>query len=275
MLILHEPRMKTARANTTVFLGGGRITGALLAGLRLTGYDQPIVVHDRHPAKLRQLRRDYGVSVEPDLLHAIAQANLLVIAVRPDTVRELLEEIEPMHPTIAVSLAAGIPLANLRGWMGKPVRWARAMPSPVARSGHGLTALTFGRDFPDAARRKVRGFFARVGAVLEIPEKKFDAFTVTYSSSQGYHALAVLAEAAEMLGLDRKTALTAAAHALADGILAWRKGTISLDDLLHEAATPGGIAAATLASMDKSGYKRVVQRGLWVGLDRARWNAKK
>ncbi len=125
------------------------------------------------------------------------------------------------------------------------------MPSPVARSGRGLTALTFDRDFPAAARREVRDFFARVGRVLEIPESKFDAFTVTYSSSHGYHALAALAEAAEKLGLDRKTALTAAAHALADGILAWREGKISLDDLLHEAATPGGIAAATLARMDQ------------------------
>ena len=90
--------------------------------------------------------------------------------------------------------------------MGRPVRWARAMPSPVARSGRGLTALTFDRDFPAAARREVRSFFARVGQVFEIPESKFDAFTVTYSSSHGYHALAALAGAAEKLGLDRKTA---------------------------------------------------------------------
>jgi pyrroline-5-carboxylate reductase len=272
--------MKAADINTTVFLGGGRITGALLAGLRLAGYDRPIVVHDRHPAKLRQLRRDYGVTVESDLLRAVERAHLLIIAVRPDAVRELLQQIGQIHldqtnPPTVVSLAAGIPLANLRRWMGKPIRWARAMPSPVARSGRGLTALTFGRDLPAGARREVREFFARVGTVLEIPESKFDAFTVTYSSSQGYHALATLAEAAEMLGLDHKTALTAAAHALADGILAWRDGTMPLESLLREAATPGGIAAATLVGMDKSGYKRVVRRGLRAGMDRARRNAKK
>ena len=274
--------MKAAQTKTTVFLGGGRITGALLAGLRLAGYDQPILVHDRHPAKLRQLRRDYGVMVEPDLLRAVEQAHLLIIAVRPDSVRELLDgllgdllkKIRPTHPIVAVSLAAGISLANLRRWMGKPVRWARAMPSPVARSGRGLTALTFGRDFPAGARREVRDLFARVGMVLEIPESNFDVFSVTYSSSQGYHALAALAEGAETLGLNRKTALTAAAHALADGILAWREGSIPLVDLLQEAATPGGIAAATMASMDKAGYKRAVQRGLRAGMDRAREYAK-
>ena len=267
--------MKGARKHAVVFLGGGRITGALLAGLRLTNYDRPIVVHDRHLQKLRQLRIQYRVEVEPDLRRAVEQAHLLIIAVRPDSVRELLQKIGQARPAIAVSLAAGIPLKNLRVWMGRPARWARAMPSPVARSARGLTALAFDRDVPAAARREVRDFFAHVGQIFEIPESQFDAFTVTYSSSHGYHALAALADAAVKLGLNRKTAMTAAAHALADGILSWRESNISLDALLHEAATPGGISAATLASMGKSGYKRVVERGLRAGMNRAKKNAKR
>jgi pyrroline-5-carboxylate reductase len=272
--------MKRARKNVIVFLGGGRITGALLAGLRLAHFDQPIVVHDRHLHKLRQLRARYEVKVEQDLHRAVEQAHLLIVAVRPDSVRELLQQIgqaQPEHarPTLAVSLAAGIPLNNLRAWMGRPVRWARAMPSPVARSGRGLTALAFGRDFPAVAHREIQNFFALVGQVFEIPESKFDAFTVTYSSGHGYHALDALAAAAEKLGLDRKTALTAASHALADGILTWRESNISLHTLLHEAATPGGISATTLVSMDKSGYQRVVERGLRAGMARATKNAKR
>jgi pyrroline-5-carboxylate reductase len=273
------PGLGGSGRNTAVFLGGGRITGALLAGLYLAGYDEPIVVHDRNPEKLRQLRREYGVTVEPALDRALAQARLVIVAVRPDSVRELLQEMKQIpHPHIAVSLAAGIPLANLRAGLGKtsgkPVRWARAMPSPVARSGRGLTALLFEPDFPAAERRRVRNFFAKIGDVLEVPESKFDAFTVTYSSSHGYHALAALAGAAQRLGLDHETALTAAAHALADGILAWREGDVSLNELLHEAATPGGIAATTMASMDRSGYKRIVQRGLRAGMSRAKKNAR-
>ena len=272
--------MKGSRKHAVVFLGGGRITGALLAGLRLANYGQPIVVHDRHPRKLRELRLRLDVNIEPDLHRAVEQANVLIVAVRPDSVRELLQQIGRTQsgrarPTLAVSLAAGIPLKNLRSWMGRPMRWARAMPSPVARSGRGLTALAFDRDFSAPAKREVRNFFARVGNVFELPESKFDAFTVTYSSSHGYHALDALASAAVKLGPDRKTALTAAAHALADGILAWRESNISLSALLHEAATPGGISAATMASMDKLGYKRIVEQGLRAGVSRAKKNAKR
>ena len=111
--------------------------------------------------------------------------------------------------------------------------------------------------------------------MLEIPESQFDAFTVTYSSSHGYHALATLAASAQKLGLNRKTALTAAAHALADGILSWREGKIPLDQLLHEAATPGGIAAAVMKAMDSSGYRRSIRQGLRAGMARARKNAKR
>jgi pyrroline-5-carboxylate reductase len=273
--------MRGTRVKTAVFLVGGRITGALIAGLRFAANKNPIVVHDRNAHKLRALERQHDVVVEPDLGRAVAQANFLIIAVRPDSVGEVLDQLrkaaplfKKTRPLIACSLAAGIPLAKLRAKLGPPVRWARAMPSPVARSGRGLTAVTFERGFPQSSRRVVKRFFMQVGSVLEIPESKFDAFTVTYSSSHGYHALAALAKAAQRLGLDRKTALAAAAHSLADGIVSWREGRDSLDALLHEAATPGGIAATVMKAMDDAGHSKIVERGLRAGIARARKNAK-
>jgi pyrroline-5-carboxylate reductase len=262
---------------TTVFLGGGRITSALLAGLQLAKYSQPIVVHDRHSRKLQRLKRQYGVIVEPDLHCAVAQARLLIIAVRPDSVRGLLEEIGARNirrPLTAVSLAAGVPLSKLRAGLGTPVHWARAMPSPVSRSGHGLTALTFGPGFTITTRAQVRSLFAAVGPVLEIPENQFDAFTVTYSSSHGYHALAALVAAAEAVGLDRKSARLAAAHALSDGIAAWRESDLPLEELLEEAATPSGTAAAVMGSLADAGYGKILVQALRAGIRQARKNAR-
>jgi pyrroline-5-carboxylate reductase len=260
---------------STVFLGGGRITSALVGGLRLAKYAAPIVVYDRHPQKLRQLAARYGVSTKRDLHHAIEQAKLLVVAVRPGSVGDLLREIGRIdRPVVAVSLAAGIPFANLRSALGPRVRWARAMPSPASRSGRGLAALAFDRGFPSAAKAEVKSLFAKVGQVVEIPERQFDAFTATHSCTHGYHALAALANAAEKLGLDRQTALTAAAHALADGIVMWREGSIGLKTLLDEAATPGGIAAATHKAVAHAGYQRAVAAGLAAGIRQARKNAR-
>jgi len=267
-----------------VFLGGGRITSAILAGLKVAGNRQRVVVHDHNKSKLKLLHRQYAVTVESDLERAIAQAGLLFIAVRPDSVPGLLRSVRatltlPSWPKrsalVAVSLAAGISLFRLRRMLGPHALWARAMPSPVCRTGNGLSALAFEQRLPARGRDQVRSFFRQIGTVLDLPERKFDAFTVTYSSSHGYHALAALADAGRQFGLDRKTALTAASHALADGIISWRQQKIPLQLLLQEAATPGGIAEATMAAMDRSGYREAVQRGLRAGLARARASARR
>ncbi|MGD0790349.1 MAG: NAD(P)-binding domain-containing protein [Terriglobales bacterium] len=263
-----------------VFLGGGRITSAMLAGLRVGKTRHGLVVHDRNPGKLRDLKKRYAVAIEPDLNRAVKQADVLIVAVRPSSVRELLRMVgkvigEVNRALLAVSLAAGVPLRVLSKEAGPHVQWARAMPSPVCRSGRGLTAVTFPRTLPRADRKRVHDLFATFGQVVEIPESKLDAFTVTYSCSHGYHALATLARAAQAAGLDRNTALLASAHALADGIAAWREGKYSLKSLLEEAATPGGIAAATATAMDAAGYGRAVRQGLAAGLRRARANAGK
>jgi pyrroline-5-carboxylate reductase len=223
------------------------------------------------------LKKEFGVSVEPDLLRAVTQARLLIIAVRPSDVESLLSSLREQRGKssfVACSLAAGIPLTNLRKMLGPPVRWVRAMPSPVARFGRGLTGLTFPRRFPRSDRLLVRNFFSQVGGVVDIPEGQFDAFTVTYSASHGYHALAALARAAHKLGLEEKMARVAAAHALGDAIVVWRDGRESLQALLGEAATPGGIAATVMNSMDGEGYQGVICRALIAGVARARQNAK-
>jgi NAD(P)-dependent dehydrogenase (short-subunit alcohol dehydrogenase family) len=66
--------------NTTVFVGGGRITSALVSGLCRAGYRGVIVVHDRNPRKLRALERDFGIAAEPDLQSAAVAKVLDAIA---------------------------------------------------------------------------------------------------------------------------------------------------------------------------------------------------
>ena len=172
----------------TVFLGGGRITGALCAGLRLAGDQCEIVVYDRNPEKLKALRRESRVEIARDLKSAVAKAGLLIIAVRPGSVKEMLCEVEACGaapPALCVSLAAGIPLRNLRKWLGPPVRWVRAMPSPVCRIGRGLTPVSFDRGVAKSDRPRIRKLFALVGPVIDLPESQMDAITATHSPTHG------------------------------------------------------------------------------------------
>jgi pyrroline-5-carboxylate reductase len=118
--------------NTTVFVGGGRITSALVAGLRRSGHQGVIVVHDRNPEKLRALERNFGIAAEPDLQSAVARADMLIIAVRPAAVAKVLDAIAGCSGASRlpmVSLAAGIPLKKLpTAWFSCPLGTRFAKP---------------------------------------------------------------------------------------------------------------------------------------------------
>ena len=188
----------------------------------------------------------------------------------PDAVVGLFDHIGPQQRVLTPAAR----LTTIKSWvlrLGSPVRWLARCRACVPEWGldcHNIRAACIVRE------REVTCFFAHVGSAREIPESQFDGFAVTYSNSHGYHALAALAKGAENLGLDRKNALTAAAHALADGMLFWRQGGTSRERLLQNAATPGGIAAAVMATLDKHEYTKIVEVGLPGGMARGRANAR-
>ena len=95
--------------STVVFLGGGRITSAMLAGLRLAKTRHRLVVHDRNPGKLRDLKKRYAVAVEPDLNSAVKQAEVLIVAVRPSSVREVLRATRQRNRRHGSAIARGQP----------------------------------------------------------------------------------------------------------------------------------------------------------------------
>jgi pyrroline-5-carboxylate reductase len=257
--------------STIGFLGGGRITSAILEGLHLGDFHPRIVVHDRNPEKLRYLRRNLGARTV-DFAPSLLQTDLLVLAIRPQSAAQALKSLAPIeHHLAALSLCAGISLGRLETLLPYPVRWARAMPSPACASGHGLTAIALSSHFPARANNLIWRMFGAIGEIIFVPERELDAFTIAFSPTHGQHALATLAEAAQMLGLNRDLALLAAAHALGDSISDWRaRNAPPIAGLLHDAATPGGIAAEVIKSMKRAGYQRMMTNGLKAGMKRVR-----
>src|SRR5262249_53216869 len=158
---------------------------------------------DRNPEKVRELRRESGVKAASDLKSAVEQASMAVVAVRPGAVAGMLAAVKAsgVAPGLYVSLAAGIPLPDLRAAF-PGAGGVRARPSPVCGIAKGLTSVCVDLDAGKGDRAQVRDFFGRVGHIVEIPERKFDAFTAAFSSSHGYHAVRTLAEQARRAGLD-------------------------------------------------------------------------
>lgn len=270
------PKSTNARG-ATLFVGGGSIAAAMISGLTVGKYASPIIVHDRRAERMRLLRRKFQTVSEPDLANAVADAEFIVLAVRPDAAPEMLcdlaralQSAKDKPKKIVVSVIAGLPLALLRKQIPARVDWVRAMPSPLSESGNGLTALAFARSCSSRSRRSVKRFFSEFGQVLEVPESEFNAFTVVYSPSHGLHALSALSEAAVRGGLNKHAALVAAAHALGAAEAVLKQRNADIENMVRQAATPGGTAEATMAAMDAAGYGDVVAKGVQAGIARAR-----
>lgn len=253
----------------------------MISGLRLASYAEPIIVHDRSDERMRLLRREFRIAVEPDFACAVSHAQVIVLAVRPDAASEMLHHLDQAlrqsnaaHSKTLVSVMAGLPLAWLRKRVTARVDWIRAMPSPLCESGNGLTALAYGRGCSPRARAMAKRLFAAFGQVLEISESHFDAFTVIYSPSHGVHALSALTNAGLQFRLPRRTALIAAAHALSAAQAAPQQ-KVNLERMVRQAATPGGTAEATMAGMDAAGYREAVAKGVKAGVARARSMARR
>ena len=115
------------------FIGGGNMSTALIGGLLARGVAAAeLSVADPSVAQIDRLRRDFGVHATTDNVSAARDAELVALAVKPqdmaDVARGLVAELATRR-RIVVSVAAGIPLESLTGWLGGQAALVRAMPN--------------------------------------------------------------------------------------------------------------------------------------------------
>jgi len=130
------------------FIGGGHMSTSLVGGLLARGLAPgDITVADPVPAQLARLGDRFGVRTSADNVRAVRDADLVVLAVKPQDMaaaaRAIADEIAARRP-IVVSIAAGIRLANLGAWLGLDVPLVRTMPNRPALIGAGITGACAG-----------------------------------------------------------------------------------------------------------------------------------
>ncbi|HZT54488.1 MAG TPA: pyrroline-5-carboxylate reductase, partial [Gaiellaceae bacterium] len=184
-------------ARTVAILGGGRIGEALLSGLLSSGWRAPheLVVTDRREARLAELRDRYGVEATSDNAAAVSRAGLVVVAVKPQDLEALLQEIgshlTPQHTLVSVAAAIPTPSIEARIAAGVPV--VRAMPNSPATVHEGMAGICAGAHAGEAQLALAEELLGHLGRVVRVPEEWMDAITAVSGSGPAYFAL--LAEA--------------------------------------------------------------------------------
>lgn len=243
-------------------LGSGNMGEALVSGLIVSGSARPqeILCTDVRPERLKELEARYGVRTAADNTAAVRQSDVVIYAVKPQLMAEVLKETaEALDMTkLVISIAAGVPLRAIESLLGRQLRLIRVMPNIAASVKESATALSAGRHARPEDIELALAIFNSVGKAVFLRENYLmDAITGLSGSGPAYIFIIVdaLADAGVKMGLSRKDAQYLAAQT----VLGAAKMLIETGEhpgqLKDRVTSPGGTAIAGIHTLEKGGLR--------------------
>ncbi|MCW8126646.1 pyrroline-5-carboxylate reductase [Microbulbifer halophilus] len=265
-----------------VFIGGaGNMAGAVIGGLVASGYPaERIVATGRNEQKLADFAAKTGVRTSTDNDAAVAEADVLVLSVKPQMMKELCQSIAARvveRQPLVISLAAGIPLAAYRRWLGAGVPIVRAMPNTPALVGTGVTGLYAGEGVTGDQKQVAQKIAEAVGIAIWVEEESgIDRVIAVSGSGPAYYFqfMESMIDAAEKAGMARadaerltlQTALGAAKLAVASDV--------DVGQLKRNVMSPNGTTERAIQCFQSGGLPELVERAMGDCAERAAEMAK-
>lgn len=249
------------------FIGGGNMAGALIAGLLRGGVGTAqIRVGEPDAARQFSLQREFGVAAGDDNAAATQDADVVVLAVKPQEMPRVAAALAPHLATPApliLSIAAGITTANLQRWYpGAEI--VRTMPNRPALIGAGVSGLYAEETISPGSRGLAVAIMQAAGRVVWV-RREADLDTLTALSGSGpayfFRLAEAMAASGVALGLDPATAQLLAAETLY-GAGQLVHADPSLDQQRAAVTSKGGTTEAALAEFDAGGLAALVQRAV-------------
>jgi pyrroline-5-carboxylate reductase len=242
-------------------IGAGNMGEALLAGLLADGSASAadLWATDVMPDRLAGLRSRYGIRIGADNREAALWADVLVLAVKPQTMSAVLNELKDglSEDTLIISLAAGFPLPRIASILGGKRKLVRVMPNMpvIARAGASAIAVS-----PAVSREEqalVARLFEAVGSVVAVEERLMDAVTGLSGSGPAYVFLVIeaMADGGVKMGLPRETALALAAQTVFGAAKLQIESTEHPGRLKDKVTSPGGTTIAGLHALELRGVR--------------------
>ncbi len=268
------------------FIGGGNMAEALASGLLAKKIYSPadLIASDVAPARRRRLTRMLKIETTSDNLAVANQARAIVLAVKPQTINAVLDEIavglnskgrsgRARGDKLFISIAAGVPIARLEAHLGGNAKVIRVMPNAPAMVGQGMAALVGGSRATRADEAFALRIFRAVGeALVLLDESLLDAVTALSGSGPAYIYLFVnaMAEAAAREGLPAKLALEMALQTVRGAEQTMRQSKLAPSELIRIVASPGGTTEAALKKFAEAGFSEVVGAAIAAAAARSR-----
>lgn len=239
------------------FIGSGKMATALIKGMIRAGLAPAGAIHasDPLPAARSALQADTGINIFDSNLEVVRRSDVLVLAVKPQSMREVLHELRPEVTAghLVVSVAAGVTIASIDEGLGARGRIVRVMPNTPALVGEGASAYAMGPRTVPADEALVRGCLESVGRAVRVPESLLDAVTGLSGSGPAYVYVMIeaLSDGGVRVGLPRDVATLLAVQTMLGAAMTVRETGLHPAVLKDQVASPGGTTIAGLHELER------------------------
>lgn len=258
------------------FVGAGNMAQALIRGLVAGGQAtaEQISASDTSPQQRQACAEQFGIRVCESNGEAVKDAVVVVVAVKPQVVGPVLDELRTALPKDAtvVSIAAGVSIASIEERLGAGARVVRSMPNVCALVGEGATALAAGSRATPADMTRCQALFDAVGLTVVVDESLMNSVTGLSGSGPAYVFVIIeaLSDAGVKAGLPRSVAQGLAAQTVLGAAKLVTQGDDHPAELKDMVCSPGGTTIAGLHVLESAGLRAALIGAVEAAITRAR-----
>lgn len=243
------------------FIGAGKMATALVRGMIRAGTARPEAISASDPvaAAREALAAEAGIAIRDSNLEVARESDVLVLAVKPQSLPQVLEELLPVvtDEHLVISIAAGVALATLASGLGPDCRLVRVMPNTPALVGEGAAGYCLGQNADAEDETIVLSCLEAVGRAYRVPEALLDAVTGLSGSGPAFVYLIIeaLSDGGVRVGLPRDVATALAAQTVLGAARMVLETGLHTGTLKDQVTSPGGTTIAGLHALERGGLR--------------------
>ncbi|HLE46892.1 MAG TPA: pyrroline-5-carboxylate reductase [Candidatus Thermoplasmatota archaeon] len=263
-------------AKKIAVIGAGNMGAALLRGILASGWGEKAKLVASHPKeqKASMLAMELDIKILEDNAAAAKDADIIILAVKPQILGAVLEEIKPVvrKGQLLISIAAGFPTSRIESIVGRNTPVIRAMPNVAAVVKASATALCAGKHATAQHVSEARTIFESIGLVVELAEYQLDAVTGLSGTGPMYifQVIEGLSDAGVRVGLSRDVASALTIQTLMGAAKMAETLKVHPAMLKDLVTSPGGTAIAALHSLERNQLRATLMDAVEVATQRSK-----
>ena len=246
------------------FIGCGNMGSPILGGVIKSGFvsSDEIIVSTKTESSSKKIKDEYNVLTTLDSKMVAREAETLILAVKPNMYKQIVEEIEGelTEDKLIITIAAGITINNMEEWLGDDAKIIRTMPNTPALVGEAMSAVCPNKNISKEELEYCKKIFESFGECVELEEKYFDGFIAVAGSSPAYVYMFIeaMADGAVKLGIPRAKAYKMAAQSVLGSAKMVLETGKHPGELKDSVCSPAGTTIEAVAELEKLGFRNSV-----------------